>query len=93
MVQEALNNVARHAGTGQARVNIQVTRDELTVTVVDAGRGFQAHGSDAFPGQGLTGMRDRAAEIGGHLRVESAPGKGTRVQLWVPLRVTLFAPS
>jgi signal transduction histidine kinase len=93
VVQEALNNVARHAATGQARVDIQVTGDELTVTVTDAGRGFQAQTFDTSAGQGLTGMRDRAAEIGGQLRVESAPGKGARIQLWVPLRVTLIAPS
>jgi signal transduction histidine kinase len=95
VVQEALNNVARHAGTGEAQVDIQVTRDELTVVIADAGRGFRPRTvtDPTDEGQGLTGMRDRTAEIGGQLRVESAPGKGTRVQLWVPLRVTLFAPS
>jgi signal transduction histidine kinase len=95
VVQEALNNVARHAGTGEAQVDIQVTRDELTVTIADNGRGFRPRTAidPTDEGQGLTGMRDRAAEIGGQLRVESAPGMGTRVQLWVPLRVTLIAPS
>ena len=42
------------------------------------------------PGQGLLGMRDRAAEIGADLQLQTQPGGGTRVRLWVPLALTLL---
>jgi signal transduction histidine kinase len=88
VAQEALSNVARHAGVSEARLELSFTSDELTLCVVDQGSGFSARRTP--PGQGLLGMRDRAAEVGGSLEVDSEPGHGTRVRLWVPLRLTLL---
>ena len=88
VAQEALSNVARHAEVSEARLELSFTSDELTLCVADQGRGFSSRRT--APGQGLLGMRDRAAEIGGSLQVDSEPGQGTRVRLWVPLKLTLL---
>ncbi|HTT94380.1 MAG TPA: histidine kinase [Solirubrobacterales bacterium] len=76
---EALQNVAKHA-TGARAVAIGLARDgdQVRFEVADDGCGFLAGGPD--PGSGITGMRDRLAAVGGELRVESAPGAGTRVR-------------
>jgi signal transduction histidine kinase len=90
VAQEALSNVARHAGVAEADVELRFSADELSLCVTDAGHGFSARRTPA--GQGLLGMRDRAAEIGAELEITSpaSTGRGTRVQLWVPLKLTLL---
>ncbi len=90
VAQEALSNVARHAGVPEVNVELRFSPDELCLTVIDAGRGFSTRRTP--PGQGLLGMRDRAAEIGAELEVASQarPEHGTRVRLWVPLTLTLL---
>ncbi len=84
VVQEALANVRRHSGAGHAAVRLSVRGGETLVEVEDDGRGF-APGTAA--GMGLTGMRERAASLGGKLEVEGSAGSGTRVSLRVPLAV------
>lgn len=89
VTQEALSNVARHAGVKQVQVDVSFSPDELTLCVVDEGQGFSTQATK--PGQGLLGMRDRAAEIGADLEITSATnGSGTRVRLWVPLKLTVL---
>jgi signal transduction histidine kinase len=88
VAQEALSNVARHAEVSEARLQLTFTPDELVLCVSDTGSGFWARRTP--PSQGLLGMRDRAAEVGGSLDVDSEPSSGTRVRLWVPLRLTLL---
>jgi signal transduction histidine kinase len=86
IVQEALSNVAHHAATSQACVRLESDGRRLRIRVEDEGRGFRppAKGaaSDRF---GLLIMRERAKSVGGELAVESQPGVGTRVTLWLPL--------
>ncbi len=89
VVQEALTNAARHSGaTG---VGVAVTRRslELRVLVHDEGKGFDPRalleGEAGEEGVGLRGIRDRVELFGGALRVESAPGKGTSIEISVPL--------
>ena len=84
VVQEALANVRRHSGAGHAAVRLQAREDEALVEIEDDGRGL-APGTAA--GMGLTGMRERAASLGGELEVEGTVGFGTRVSLRVPLAV------
>jgi signal transduction histidine kinase len=80
---EAMQNVAKH-GDGASRVGIELHRDgDLRFAVVDDGCGFLPE--EVAAGSGLTGMRDRLAAVGGELRIESAPGTGTRVDGRVPL--------
>jgi signal transduction histidine kinase len=90
VTQEALSNVARHAGVGEVDVELRFSSDELMLTVADGGQGFSTRRTPA--GQGLLGMRDRAAAIGAELEITSpvSTGRGTRVRLWVPLKVTLL---
>lgn len=79
---EALQNVAKHAA-GAASVHIAVAReDDLRFEVTDDGCGFLP--AEAGEGSGITGMRDRLAAVGGDLRIDSAPGEGTRVRGRVP---------
>lgn len=82
--KEALNNVARHSGATEVRVAIAVTEMELTITVADNGCGFRRNG--AVPGKdGLAGMEQRMQKLGGQCDVRSEPGKGTTVELRLPL--------
>ena len=85
MVQEALTNVTKHADA--SGVSILLTRRPSSVALVveDDGVGFDL-GSVHDGGLGLSGMRERIALVGGRLRVESAPGKGTTLAAEVPLR-------
>jgi two-component system, NarL family, sensor histidine kinase LiaS len=85
MAQEALANVARHSGAGHADVDLVYTKNTVTLRVADDGRGFDPSRNPGG-GFGLQSMRERLVRLGGHVNVESAPGKGTRVEGFCPLR-------
>jgi len=91
IAQEALNNVRRHADATVVRVRAAVEDGHLVLVVHDNGCGFDpaAVGRSAF---GLASMRERAALIGGELRIESRPLDGTRISLIVPVALVL-APA
>jgi signal transduction histidine kinase len=78
IAQEALGNVARHAGAAHVRVALQRTPGGATLVVQDDGRGFDP-GRAAGCGLGLAGLRQRAELLGGRLAVVSRPGDGTTV--------------
>jgi len=83
IVQEALTNVARHAGPATATVQVTYGQHDLTVQVDDDGRGVP---EDAAPGgSGILGMRERAAALGGQLEAGPRPGRGFRVLARLPL--------
>jgi PAS domain S-box-containing protein len=84
-VQEALTNVARHAGVTTAKVDIWAGAASLGVRIEDAGRGFDVGAALAARSSGLNGMRERCRRAGGRLDIESQPGKGTRLSLELPL--------
>ncbi len=86
IVQEALTNVAKHADTDEATVEVGVASGWLSLTVSDAGRGFETH-PDArkHRGMGLAGMAERANHLGGSVDVESVPGDGTRLCVRLPI--------
>ena len=79
IVQEALTNVTRHAGAHHATVRVRYA-DPLLVEVVDDGRG-----GAAVPGNGLVGMRERAAALGGDVEIGPRPGGGFGVRASLPL--------
>jgi signal transduction histidine kinase len=84
IVQEALTNVTRHAGTDNATVRVRYGQHDLTVQVDDDGQGR----NDGLPppgGSGIVGMRERAAALGGELRAGPRPGGGFRVTATLPL--------
>lgn len=82
--QEALHNVVKHANASSAAIRIARERDAVTLAVSDDGAGFDP---DAVPRLhfGLIGMRQRMDLVGGELRVESRPGRGTKIEASVPL--------
>jgi GAF domain-containing protein len=85
VVQEALHNVAKHAKA--TTVNIHVAREDQIVhlAIEDDGQGME--NSDRWNGRsfGLAGMRERVAMLGGTVEVDSTPGKGTRIDVVVPM--------
>jgi signal transduction histidine kinase len=86
-IQEALANARRHGDAGTVRVSIGRYGDEARITVADDGRGFDSARLDPEPGShfGLAFMRERMAQIGGNVEIDSRQGAGTRVILGVPL--------
>ena len=85
ILQEALNNIARHARVTQARVRLTITPETLRLEVVDAGGGIPL---SYKAGIGLAGMRERAALIGGSLEIGNVNPNGTRVVLTAPIPET-----
>jgi signal transduction histidine kinase len=83
VAQEALTNVARHAGATKVRLTLTYLDDTLLLDVADDGGGFDPAAGAA--GYGLVGMRHRLAGVGGTLTVESTPGYGTTLNATVPL--------
>jgi PAS domain S-box-containing protein len=86
IAQEALTNVARHAGVAEVRVRLWADGTKLGLRVEDRGAGFDA--AEALAGRvtgGLSGMRERAALLRGKLALESAPGRGTALAVELPL--------
>lgn len=81
IIQEALNNVVKHAGTHAAAVRLDLGGSPASVVVEDAGGGFEVVPAAAGGGHvGLAGMAERARQIGWQLTVESRPGVGTQVR-------------
>lgn len=82
-VQEALHNIAKHAHARSFSVRLKITSSRIAVEVEDDGVGFIPRNSRQ-KGFGLTGMRERAAALGGSMTVRSEPAKGTRIRIVFP---------
>jgi two-component system, NarL family, sensor histidine kinase UhpB len=80
IVKEGLANVRRHSGATRATISLRREEGMLEAEIEDDGHGFDA---TVPAGAGLTGMAERVQMIGGRLVIESEPGSGTRVRLWV----------
>ena len=87
ILQEALQNVHKHAGDRHVRVMLERRDGQAALTVEDDGRGFdpEAEAAGGNKGMGVTNMRDRASLVGGTLEAESRPGAGTTVFVRAPL--------
>jgi signal transduction histidine kinase len=85
VAQEALTNVAKHAGATRVQLGLRATAWALDLRVRDDGRGLKHSGAKRSGGYGITGMRERAEIGGGSVRVESRAGGGTSVALTLPL--------
>lgn len=86
LVQESLNNVAKHSGAHHVEIRIHRTPSALCLRIADDGRGFSppppgetAARPDESGGNGLRNMRERVELSGGRFRIDSAPGRGTRI--------------
>jgi signal transduction histidine kinase len=88
IVQEALTNVLRHAGASRVEVRVARDGDAVDVSVRDDGTGGgPTSGGERGAGQGLRGMRERAAAVGGTVESGPAPGGGWRVAARLPVRL------
>ena len=86
VVQEATTNVAKHARATSCRVYLQRLPSSVALTVEDNGRGFTPPGTRPGPleGIGLLGIKERVTDARGTFRIESAPGRGTRLTVELP---------
>jgi len=88
LIQEALNNVRKHANARKAEVKLDIKPNLIIAGVKDDGQGFDlrqalaATGGDNF---GLISMKERVELLGGHLDIITAPGKGTEVIFRIPV--------
>ena len=85
-LREGLINAIRHSRATE--LNLSLIQDETTcqVSLIDNGVGFNISTAEGSGGFGLKGMRERIEKVGGQLSIETAPGKGTRLSMAVPLR-------
>lgn len=89
IVQEALRNVEKHSSASKVEISIRFDEERTIATVSDNGMGFDVEdtvdGASRSGKLGLVGIQERARLIGGHLAIESAPGKGTSVSVDAPV--------
>jgi signal transduction histidine kinase len=85
LVQEAMTNIAKYARASQVQLSVVCEGPTVRVAVRDDGVGFDPR-TTGRGSHGLTGMRYRVEAEGGRLRVESAPGRGTLIEAWLPVR-------
>jgi PAS domain S-box-containing protein len=88
VLQEALSNAAKHSGADRVHIRLQVKNRMIRLVVTDNGTGFDVNGelhrNDPMCGYGLKNMRERVEICGGRFRLNSRPGKGTRLELRIP---------
>jgi PAS domain S-box-containing protein len=83
VAQEALNNVLRHANAKSVMARLKQTRASIILVIEDDGCGFNPHHTNKG-GLGLKNMRERVAQIGGRLKIQSVSGKGTKISVSIP---------
>lgn len=91
IVQEALNNVAKHAGASRVEITLERETDALKLKISDDGVGFdpKIRKEESF---GLVGMRERVFMLGGELYVISAPGQGAEIRVQIPMKASKGKP-
>ena len=88
IIQEAINNAIKHSGSSHVDLSINKKKDKLLFTIIDNGKGFDIDKKSNIGSKiclGMDIMQERAESIEGSLTVKSAPGKGTKVTLEVPI--------
>ena len=83
--QEALSNALRHSKAGAMEIRFLKLPDSIRMTIRDDGIGFQLESEGKHASYGLVSMKERINEIGGSINIVTAPGKGTRIEIRVPL--------
>jgi two-component system sensor histidine kinase DegS len=89
IVQESMNNVAKHAKANNISIHIEFLHTELKLYIIDDGQGFDTeklkeHNEDISSGFGLVSMRERVELLGGEMLISSEPGRGTRLNISIP---------
>jgi len=92
IIEEAVNNARKHAAADTISVNLrQIETGVALLEILDNGMGFdmeemeKSYDKRANSSLGMVNLRERAELVNGHLQIDSAPGKGTRVQVYIPL--------
>src|SRR5579883_617866 len=85
VTQEALHNVQKHARTGYVRVKVNSSAHGIHLVVRDTGVGFDAEANLRRPGLGIVSMKERVRMVQGEFSIDSRPGHGTEVRVFVPL--------
>lgn len=85
IIQEALTNVVRHAEASSIKIILRKRRDRLHLLIEDNGKGFEKSIISSPESLGILGMRERAIFINGDLKIVSYPGKGTSINLTLPI--------
>ena len=86
VIQEALTNIRKHSRANEARIRIASGPDEIGISIEDKGRGFDpAALTDEMPRFGVRTMRERVERVGGRFQIESSPGHGTTVRIYLPV--------
>ena len=94
IIQEALSNAYRHGGGAGQTVQVDYQPPRLNLLVTDRGPGFDdTHSLEGDQHLGLVGMRERVESLGGTFRIESQPGRGTRVCAQLPLDLPEGEPA
>jgi signal transduction histidine kinase len=98
IIQECLLNIAKHAKTKSAYVFLERSGGRVALTVKDTGVGFDTREVRSRPALGMGSMRERVRLVNGEISIASEPGKGTRVEVAIPLnqekrRVTKYEPE
>lgn len=86
VIQESVNNVIKHSGANQLDIQISVEDKEVTVTIEDNGRGFDASNKENYNGIGLKNIMTRVEFLKGSVEWDSSPGKGTLVAIHIPIQ-------
>ena len=86
MIQEAMNNVAKHAGANKVQVQLEFSGEQVIGVVKDDGLGFEQKKRTGEPSFGIMGMKERMKLLDGKLAIHSATGEGTSVIFSIPIK-------
>lgn len=89
IIQEALNNAAKHAEARRITISSSIIDDQLRLCIADDGKGFDPDSPCVSKGHGLINIKERAGLLNGEAQIISAPGSGTSVQIIIPLNKNL----
>lgn len=87
IIQECINNILKHSEASQAEISLHFTTGNLIIEVTDNGKGFDTKKISGKHGLGLDNIRNRTIFCGGSIKINSKPGKGTRIKIIIPSRI------
>jgi signal transduction histidine kinase len=85
IAQEGLNNVVKHAKATTVQIQLKYDENTVRLEMIDNGLGFDPENARQSGGLGLQGIQERVQQSSGRLKIESAPGKGTRLTITIPI--------
>jgi signal transduction histidine kinase len=85
IAQEGLNNVVKHAEATQVRIHLKYSENNVSLEMIDDGKGFEPEAANQSGGFGLQGIKERVQQLGGVMKIDSAPGSGTHLSIRIPV--------